>query len=173
MWGFFFPLAIILSRVACSYLSLPKSCMCTVTEPILNRDLSNSNAQAFSSSSLEYMISFSLTESKKDTRMVLMIKPLTLLYCKSRLLIKIWELLEPSHCTAGPPLGLNIQSHAEHIHNPDSNSPSSDPVMMMGSSGWKLAQDTFWACPSRVCTQVLFWNRDTESHCVPLLVNVC
>lgn len=137
-------------------LSLPKPCMCKVTELILNRGLSNPNAQAFSSSSLEYMISFSLNNRVKDTRMVLMIKPFTPLYCKSRLLIKMWKLLETSHCTAGPLLGLNIQSHAKHIHNPASNSPSSDPVMMMGSSGWKLAQDTFWACPSRVCTQVLF-----------------
>lgn len=31
-----------------------------------------------------------------------------------------------------------------------SSSPSSDPVMMMGSSGWKLTQETFWAWPSRV-----------------------
>ena len=37
-------------------------------------------------------------------------------------------------------------------------SPSSDPVMMMGSSGWKLTQETFWAWPSRVWTQVLFYN---------------
>lgn len=35
--------------------------------------------------------------------------------------------------------------------------------MMIGNSGWKLAQDTFWACPSSVCTHVLFCNQDTEN----------
>ena len=33
---------------------------------------------------------------------------------------------------------------------------------MIGNSGWKLAQDTFWACPSSVCTHVLFCNQTQE-----------
>jgi hypothetical protein len=39
------------------------------------------------------------------------------------------------------------------------HSPSSDPVNIMGSSGWNLTAETFWACPSNVCTHVLFWEK--------------
>ena len=40
--------------------------------------------------------------------------------------------------------------------------PSSEPVRMMGSSGWKATAAMFWAWPSRVWTQVLFCRENRE-----------
>jgi len=38
----------------------------------------------------------------------------------------------------------------------------------MGSSGWNATQVMFWACPSKVCTHVLFYR--TEKNKVPSTV---
>ena len=35
--------------------------------------------------------------------------------------------------------------------------PSSDPVIMMGNSGWKQTADTLWVWPSNVWTQLFVW----------------
>lgn len=40
--------------------------------------------------------------------------------------------------------------------------PSSEPVRMMGNSGWNATAAIFWAWPSNVCTHVLFCVHNKE-----------
>ena len=57
----------------------------------------------------------------------------------------------------GPPKGIGDEAEEPRTLTV----PSSEPVRMMGSSGWKQTAETLCAWPSRVWMQVLVWKSHT------------